>query len=264
MSKIKSIAGKTLTTEKYFIPSDRLDSLIPDDGNRIIKDDLATKGKINRIAREFKEKGYNPNRPVIINNNMVIKSGHYRWHAAKISNTGIWVTVDDKATVEEEARMDAFTNKWKNMDYIIRFAKEGVGDYKEIMDFCNTYKLQMKTSIMLLSGTTKESDPDLTALLAKGKFKIKDLAEAKRKAEKIIAFKDVLPGEKDYKNIHFASAIIQCLKLKGYKNEEMVRKARRQARKFRLQRNRKETMLMLHETYNYGRGENNKFAIAKI
>ena len=264
MSKIESIAGKTLTTEKYFIPSDRLDSLIPDDGNRIIRDDLATKGKINRIAREFKEKGYNPNRPVIINNNMVIKSGHYRWHAAKISNTGIWVTVDDKATVEEEARLDGFTNKWKNIDFIIKFAKEGIGDYKDILDFVNTYHLPIKIALMLLNDNLKESDPDLTVLLAKGKFKIKNLADAKRKAEQIIDFKDILPGSKDYANIHFASAIIKCLKIKGYRHEEMLRKAKLQGRNFRLQRNRQDTMVMLHKTYNYARAKNSQLVIAKI
>jgi len=251
--------GKEVVTQDdviMFIDADCVSDLIkPNPSNRVDKTHVH---HIKRLKKSLTKQGFSKHNPIIVGSDGVIKAGHHRYYASLELGIGIWIRTDDKYDLKTISQMENIAKKWTSMDWIRKFANEGIGDYPEILKFCETYQFGVKVNLMLLTGKTNESHQDTFDKITNGEFKVENWTEAHYKASCIKSFGQYLNKEADCNNTYFAASVLHCLSVNGYSHEEMIRKTQVQSRKLRLQRNRRDNVEMLQDIYNFKRHTSKK------
>jgi len=150
------------------------------------------------------------------------------------------------------------------MDWIRKYANEGVGDYPTILAFCEHYGFGVKVNMMICAGKTNETNQELFDRVVDGDFGVDDWEKAHFKARCIRSFGQYLEQEKECQNTYFAAAVLFCLQVKGYNHEEMLHKVAIQTGRLRLQRNRRENLQMLQDIYNFKRHRHKKLQFVDL
>jgi hypothetical protein len=261
----KTVGGKrrqAQSIQMLHLRPEELDDLTPNPSNRVT-DSQGSKNRIAILAKEFVEHGFSQHFPIVVSGDLIIRSGHHRWYAAKKAQCPVWIQIDDETTLEDMARMESHTTKWKTSDWLTKHAKEGVGDFPRIALFMDDYGFGVKVALMILSNRAAQHSRADNQLVLRGEYQVKDWDKAIWKAERIKELGAFLPKSEDYRNCYFASAVMKCLETKGFKTPSMITKIKDQLQRFRLQRNMQENLQMFEEIYNFGRRAANRIKLQK-
>lgn len=113
-------------------------------------------GYIERLKASINKIGYDLSKPITVNESMVILDGQHRFHACKDLGLPIIYSirpangVSDADVMLELNRTQAI---WRLNEYLQHFSKSGIKSHVEILEFENTYKLGVSTSIRLCCKT---------------------------------------------------------------------------------------------------------------
>jgi hypothetical protein len=245
----------------YFIPAKDLNKISPDKGNRVDSDDS---NHVNSLVSSMEREGYLKRFPITLSGKGVIKDGHHRYRAAKKANIGVWVKIDinDDFDLVSISQADGLFRHWKSLDWIKKFAKEGIGEFPEILNFYNKYDFGVKIVQMLLLNAASEASNKAFDNIRYGEFEVpkENWEIAHQNAQKILDFSDYFENPRDARTIQFSCAVLKLLTVDGYDHDKMLKAISRNQTKFVLQGRRKENMSMMIRMYNKGKPA--KFRIA--
>ena len=109
-----------------------------------------------RLYQSMKKHGYNSALPIVVrktpNSVYDVIDGQHRLYFAQKLNIEVWFTFDE--TNMDISEHNESGKNWTISDHILRWYKEGLESYIEIVEFSEKYKLNLATSAGLLAGTT--------------------------------------------------------------------------------------------------------------
>jgi len=239
---------KVINEELINISFEELGDLKPDKSNRVDKDN---RNHIKRLRKSMRLHGYSRQEPIIVGSDLVIREGHHRYFAAQEEGIGVWIKIDDEHDIQTISQIKDIRKPWSSKSWIKKYANEGKGDFPAIQAFMDRYGFTLKVTLMILSDTANECCSNMFDSIKYGTFEVKDWQTAHDKAGQIMEFLPFFMHPKDVNNVYFGAAILKCLKTEGYDHDKMVKKVQAQTMRLRLQRNRRDTLEMLEEIYNF-------------
>lgn len=147
--------------------------------------------KINNIIAEIEAGNdvlkYNPINVIPEGNKLEIPEGQHRYFISKKLNRPVYyIILAEKKTMAEIARINSNTAKWTQKNYIDCYLTQGNEHYKKLQEFLDTYKINVGTSLRLLSfgkPGAEGSGGHISKKFEEGKFEILKWDEAVQLAE---------------------------------------------------------------------------------
>ena len=109
--------------------------------------------KVKQLTENFKNYGYDPNYPILIDNNFKIIDGQHRFIACKESNLPIIYNLSRHITNEYMRSLNITSSAWELSDYIKSYASEGIECYVKFLQFKESFNITFSNSIVIMFGT---------------------------------------------------------------------------------------------------------------
>ena len=191
---------------------------------------------------------------IMVNENFEIIDGQHRFLISQELNLPINYIISKNYGLAEVQILNANMKNWTLIDYVNGYCDLGYKDYIIYRDFINTYGFQNQIALLLLSnehvsGTAKET---ISTKFKEGKFKIKDLDNAKKMAEKIMMIE---PYYKGYLRRSFVYALVSMFKNENFEFTEFLAKLKQQPTTMQDCTNVTQYKVLIEEIYNYRRRE---------
>lgn len=154
------------------------------DGNRFLNE-----RKIKRISTHISN-GLNFLRecPIICmekNNRLEIIDGQHRFWVSKSLKMPVYYVVTNPVSLEDIAKLNDNSERWKNHDYINLYVNNGNKNYITIQKFLDDYKISLTSSLRILrfGGMNNERDLRIGPNFKAGKFEVTDIKSANKVGE---------------------------------------------------------------------------------
>lgn len=190
-------------------------------GNRPI-----SKKKVLRIVKDVQQ-GVNlfPYCPIIVHPSndlgpakFDIIDGQHRFTACKELGHPIYYVVAKKITLQDIAKLNSNTDKWKNQDFIDCYTELGNDSYKLLQVFMKEYKVSLSVAVSLLKYDMVAGGGSVLAEFKEGKFECKHYT----KASQFIEQHDELFGRFSfYRDRNLLQASKTLMKHPDYDHERM-------------------------------------------
>ncbi len=191
---------------------------------------------------------------IMVNEKLEIIDGQHRFLISQELKLPINYIISKNYGLNEVQILNANMKNWQTIDYVNGYCDLGYKDYIIYRDFVEEYGFQSQVSILLLSGEhstgTQESSPSLR--FKEGLFKIKDLNNAKRMAEKIMMIE---PYYKGFLRRSFILALIGMFKNENFEFTEFIAKLKQQPTTLQDCTSTSQYKSLIEEIYNYRRRE---------
>jgi len=191
---------------------------------------------------------------IMVNEKLEIIDGQHRFLISQELKLPINYIISKNYGLNEVQILNANMKNWQTIDYVNGYCDLGYKDYIIYRDFVEEYGFQSQVSILLLSGEhstgTQESSPALR--FKEGLFKIKDLNNAKRMAEKIMMIE---PYYKGFLRRSFILALIGMFKNENFEFTEFIAKLKQQPTTLQDCTSTSQYKSLIEEIYNYRRRE---------
>jgi hypothetical protein len=213
-------------------------------GNRDI-----SKKKVARLVASYKS-GIDlfPFCPILVNEDFYIIDGQHRFCACKELNKSVFYTVVPNFSLQQIARINSDTDKWKNKDFMQCYTRLGNNNYKLLELFKDKYELTLSVAISLLHNGRCRGGGDFMSLFRDGLF----VAHYQDHADKIIAkcydYETVNPD--NWNDRSFIQAIEVLLTSELYNHSEVIEKLKVNKSKIERKSNWKEYIFHIEELFN--------------
>ena len=191
---------------------------------------------------------------IMVNEKFEIIDGQHRFLVSQELKLPINYIISKNYGLNEVQILNANMKNWQTVDYVNGYCDLGYKDYLIYREFVEDYGFQNQVSILLLSGEhstgTGESSP--ATKFKEGLFKVKDLENAKRMAEKIMM---VEPYYKGYLRRSFILALHGMFKNENFEFTEFIAKLKQQPTTLQDCTNVSQYKSLIEEIYNYRRRE---------
>jgi hypothetical protein len=189
---------------------------------------------------------------IMVNKNFEIIDGQHRFLISKELNLPINYIISKDYGLAEVQILNANMKNWQTIDYVNGYCDLGYKDYIIYRDFVNKYGFQNQVAILLLTGeeTKGSGTENVTTKFKDGKFKIKDLNNANKMAEKILMIE---PYYKGYLRRSFIYALIGMFKNENFEFTEFLAKLKQQPTTMQDCTSRTQYKVLIEEIYNYRR-----------
>lgn len=190
---------------------------------------------------------------IMVNEKFEIIDGQHRFLISQELKLPINYIISKNYGLNEVQILNANMKNWQTMDYVNGYCDLGYKDYEIYRDFVADYGFQNQTAILLLSGE-QLSGNDISAgsKFKEGLFKVKDLSNAKRMADKL---KMIEPYYKGFMRRSFILAIYGMFKNKNFEFTEFLAKLKQQPTTLQDCTNVSQYKSLIEEIYNYRRRE---------
>ena len=111
-----------------------------------------TKARVEKLVASFSEKEIL--NPIVVNEKMEIVDGQGRYEALKRLGRSIKFLVSPGATIEDCRRMNAYNQKWTNMEFVKSFASSGDVNYINLMECRKITNLSFDMILRLANQST--------------------------------------------------------------------------------------------------------------
>lgn len=190
---------------------------------------------------------------IMVNENFEIIDGQHRYLVSKELGLPINYIIQKNYGLKEVQILNANMKNWQTMDYVNGYCDLGYKDYEVYRNFVQDYGFTSQIAIILLSGEMSGGNANNAATKFKeGLFKVKDLEEAKRIADKILMI------EPYYKGVHrrsFILAMYSMFKNKNFEFTEFLSKLKQQPTTMQDCVGVAQYKTLIEEIYNYRRRE---------
>lgn len=142
--------------------------------------------KINKIITEINSGNnmlsYYPIQVLETSNKMDILDGQHRFFISrKLKQPVYYILVKENKTMADIAKVNSNVEKWKQQDFINCYITQGNKNYVHLQKFLEDYKINIGTSLRLLSfghPGVEGSNPELQEQFQNGLFKVQKMDEA--------------------------------------------------------------------------------------
>ena len=182
----------------------------------------------NKIATIMKEKGWIGS-PIEVSETadkkLQIEDGQHRYVAAKQTNTPIRFIVVPARTAYEQGEMNSMVEKWKPMQYIEMYARNGIPSYKRLLNLCNEFPQFKLNEIQVACGISNSKHNDL---IKKGRIQVSDerFLKARHILQDLAEIKETLNSVGLF-NVSYVKALIALLKVDAIDKDRMRQKIER-------------------------------------
>lgn len=160
-------------------------------GNRGLND-----AKIKKIIAEIEQGNdmlqYYPIQVLETSDKLQVLDGQHRFFISrKLKRPVYYILVQENKSMADIAKVNSNVEKWKQQDFINCYINQGNKNYAKLQDFLEKYKINVGTSLRLLSNGSpgaEGTNDKLQAEFQHGTFVVKKLAEATAIAENIKKF----------------------------------------------------------------------------
>lgn len=189
---------------------------------------------------------------IMVNEKFEIIDGQHRFLISQELNLPINYIISKNYGLNEVQILNANMKNWQTVDYVNGYCDLGFKDYIIYRDFVNEYGFQSQVSILLLSGedVNGAGKENPSTRFKEGKFKVKDLDNANKMAEKIMMIE---PYYKGYLRRSFVFALIGMFKNENFEFTEFIAKLKQQPTTMQDCTSRTQYKVLIEEIYNYRR-----------
>ena len=215
-------------------------------GNR----DLSQR-KINRLINDI-EAGLDMLRyyPILVDKEMNVIDGQHRLYVARKIKSNIWYIICEPVELNDIAKINSNTEKWKYKDFLNAYVVKGVEDYKILEAFIKENPIGMGNAAkLLMAGSINSGDKNLKTAMAfqRGEFKVRFFEEA----SSIMAVVNRFSSYHNYRTRNFITAVERMLKAGKCDVDVLVKKFEDNLDAFDRCQSSKEYMTALEHIYNY-------------
>jgi hypothetical protein len=191
---------------------------------------------------------------IMVNEKFEIIDGQHRFLISQELKLPINYIIEKNYGLNEVQILNANMKNWQTNDYVNGYCDLGYKDYILYRDFINEYGFQSQVAMLLLSneymsGSNKENPQ---TRFKEGKFKVKDLNNAKKMAEKIMMIE---PYYKGYLRRSFIIALVSMFKNENFEFTEFIAKLKQQPTTMQDCTSTTQYKVLIEEIYNYRRRE---------
>lgn len=189
---------------------------------------------------------------IMVNKNFEIIDGQHRFLISKELKLPINYIIEKDYGLAEVQILNANMKNWQIQDYVSGYCDLGYQDYIVYRDFINEYGFTNQVSLLLLSGefVCGSSDVSISTKFKEGLFKVKDLKDAKKTADKIMMIE---PYYKGFLRRSFIYALIGLFKNENFEFTEFLAKLKQQPTTLQDCTNVTQYKVLIEEIYNYRR-----------
>ena len=191
---------------------------------------------------------------IMVNENFEIIDGQHRFLISRELQLPINYIVSKNYGLNEVQILNANMKNWQTTDYVNGYCDLGYKDYIIYRDFVNEYGFQNQIALLLLSNefisSSQKENP--STRFKEGRFKVKDLHNAKNMAEKIMMIE---PYYKGYLRRSFIVALVGMFKNENFEFIEFLAKLKQQPTTMQDCTNITQYKVLIEEIYNYRRRE---------
>jgi len=189
---------------------------------------------------------------IMVNKNFEIIDGQHRFLISKELNLPINYIISKDYGLAEVQILNANMKNWQTIDYVNGYCDLGYKDYIIYRDFVNQYGFASQVAILLLTGQeiNGSGTENVSTKFKEGKFKIKNLDNANKMAEKILMIE---PYYKGYLRRSFIYALIGMFKNENFEFTEFLAKLKQQPTSMQDCTSRIQYKVLIEEIYNYRR-----------
>jgi len=190
---------------------------------------------------------------IMVNEKFEIIDGQHRFLISQELKLPINYIISKNYGLNEVQILNANMKNWQTMDYVNGYCDLGYKDYELYRDFVADYGFQNQIAILLLSGEqVGGNDISAGTKFKEGLFKVKDLSNAKRMADKL---KMIEPYYKGFMRRSFVLAVYGMFKNENFEFTEFIAKLKQQPTTLQDCTNVSQYKSLIEEIYNYRRRE---------
>lgn len=191
---------------------------------------------------------------VMVNQNFEIIDGQHRFLICQELKLPINYIVVKNYGLNEVQILNANMKNWQTTDYVNGYCDLGYKDYIIYRDFVAEYGFQSQVAILLLTGEHQSGSNEINPAtkFKEGLFKVKDLNNAKRMADKIMMIE---PYYKGYLRRSFILALFGMFKNDNFEFTEFITKLKQQPTTLQDCTSTSQYKSLIEEIYNYRRRE---------
>jgi len=128
--------------------------------------------------------------PIVVNEEMEILDGQHRFHVSQKLKENVYYIIAKDFTIQEIAKINSKTEKWKNEDFLNCYIKQNNPHYKELRNFLFEYNLSIGLGVSVLFTGKFGGGGRILEAFREGQFEVKYLKETKAFFEFAELFKD--------------------------------------------------------------------------
>jgi len=191
---------------------------------------------------------------IMVNEKFEIIDGQHRFLISQELKLSINYIVSKNYGLAEVQILNANMKNWTIVDYVNGYCDLGYKDYEIYRKFINEYGFTNQVALVLLSGEfiCGNSEVSISTKFKEGKFKINDLNNSKKMADKIMMIE---PYYKGYLRRSFIFALIGMFKNENFEFTEFLAKLKQQPTTLQDCTNVSQYKSLIEEIYNYRRRE---------
>lgn len=191
---------------------------------------------------------------IMVNEKFEIIDGQHRFLISQELKLPINYIVSKNYGLAEVQVFNANMKNWQTTDYVNGYCDLGYKDYIIYRDFVNEYGFQNQIALLLLSNeySSASAKENPASRFKEGKFKVKNLDNAKKMAEKIMMIE---PYYKGYLRRSFIIALVSMFKNENFEFTEFIAKLKQQPTTMQDCTSTTQYKVLIEEIYNYRRRE---------
>ena len=191
---------------------------------------------------------------IMVNENFEIIDGQHRFLISQELKLPINYIISKNYGLNEVQILNAHMKNWTIVDYVNGYCDLGFKDYEIYRKFINEYGFTNHVALVLLSGESIRgtSEVSITTKFKEGKFKINDLNNSKKMADKIMMIE---PYYKGFLRRSFIYALKGMFKNENFEFTEFLAKLKQQPTTLQDCTNVLQYKSLIEEIYNYRRRE---------
>lgn len=191
---------------------------------------------------------------IMVNEKFEIIDGQHRFLISQELKFPINYIISKNYGLNEVQILNANMKNWTIVDYVNGYCDLGFKDYEIYREFINEYGFTNQVALILLSGQfiCGNSEVSISTKFKEGKFKINDLNNSKKMADKIMMIE---PYYKGFLRRSFIYALIGMFKNENFEFTEFLAKLKQQPTTLQDCTNVSQYKSLIEEIYNYRRRE---------
>tara|TARA_R110000868_G_scaffold229809_1_gene482915 strand:- start:49 stop:798 length:750 start_codon:yes stop_codon:yes gene_type:complete len=191
---------------------------------------------------------------IMVNEKFEIIDGQHRFLISQELKLPINYIISKNYGLNEVQILNANMKNWTIVDYVNGYCDLGYKDYEIYREFINEYGFTNQVALVLLSGEfiNGTSEVSISTKFKEGKFKINDLNNSKKMADKIMMIE---PYYKGFLRRSFIYALIGMFKNENFEFTEFLAKLKQQPTTLQDCTNVSQYKSLIEEIYNYRRRE---------
>lgn len=191
---------------------------------------------------------------IMVNERFEIIDGQHRFLICQELNLPINYIISHNYGLNEVQILNANMKNWTISDYVNGYCDLGNKDYIMFRDFIEKYGFTNQVAMLLLSGEHQSgtNETSISTKFKEGLFKVVNIEDSKRLAEKILMIEPFYSG---FMRRSFIIAMVGMFKNKNFEFTEFIQKLKQQPTTLTDCVNVGQYKVLIEEIYNYRRRE---------